>query len=423
MRAFRFVHGADLHLDSSFSGLWRVSEELQNRLRTAVMRAVSKMVDFCLEQGVDFVVLAGDIYDSSRTTLWSQRFFRDQLIRLAEAGICVYIVHGNHDPMGEQSFALTWPDNVVRFGSTEPETVPVVKDGDEIAKIVGVSYHHADEPRDLSEQYSVPDSAPYAIGLLHANVDGLGGQENYSPTSLLRLVEKPFDYWALGHVHKPQVLYQDSHCTVVYSGSIQGLSPAEAGERGVFLVSVDENRRTKVEFVSLADIIWETLEVSIADIPNMDSLLDAVEDGLDKLAQRYPESGVMATVKLVGRGPLHPYLQHGEVIAEMLEPLRERCHSFADAFVYPHRILVATRRNLDLAQLSQAHPFIGEFLQVAAQVPADAELKKALAESLKPLFRNQQARRYLAPLADGELSSLLEEAKLLALDMMLGEEE
>lgn len=423
MRPFKFVHGADLHLDSSFSGLARVSEELQKRLRTAVLNAVTRMVDLCLEEKVDFVVLAGDIYDSNRTTLWTQRFLREQLLRLADAGISVYIIHGNHDPMGAQSFNLPWPENVHRFSSSEPESVVVVKDGVEIAQIVGMSYQSADEPRDLSEVYVPSETAPYTIGLLHASVDGLGGQENYSPTSLSQLVEKSFNYWALGHVHRPQILFRDPQCTVAYSGSIQGLSPAETGERGVFLVSVDENGTTNSQFVPLADVIWETLEVSITELSSLEDLLDTIEDGLDELAQCYPRRAVMTTIKLVGRGGLHPTLQREDMIAEILESLRERCRSFADEFVYPHRIQVSTRRNLDLDRLSQAHPFLGEFLAVAEQALVDEELKARLEESLKPLFHHRQFKRHLTPLADGQLTSLLETAKLLALDMMLGEEE
>lgn len=422
MRAFKFVHGADLHLDSAFSGVGRVSEDLQKRLRSAVLTAFAKMVDLCLEERVDFVLLAGDIYDSNRTTLWSQRFLREQLLRLANAGIFVYMIHGNHDPMSEQSFDLAWPDNVVRFGSECAESVALVKDGVELAQIVGMSYRNADEPQDLSELYSPSSQAPYTIGLLHASVDGLGGQDNYSPTSLAQLVAKPFNYWALGHVHKPQILFQDAHCTVAYSGSMQGLSPVENGPRGVFLVSVDANGQTTSEFVSLADVIWETIQVSIADLSSMEGLLDTIEDRLDDLSENYLGSGVMATIQLVGRGGLHSALQQSEVLAEILESLRGRCSSFSREFVYPHRILVSTRRNIDLDRVSQSYPFMGEFLEVASQAPSN-ELNGRLAEALKPLFCHPKARRYLTHLTDGELSSLLEEAKLLALDMMLGEEQ
>ena len=103
MNAFRFVHTADLHLDSPFLGIQEVNEHVAGELREATFRTFDRIVELCLKRHVDFLLIAGDIYDSRDRSLRAQLRLRDGLRPLSEAGIPTFIVHGNHDPLDSWS--------------------------------------------------------------------------------------------------------------------------------------------------------------------------------------------------------------------------------------------------------------------------------------------------------------------------------
>src|SRR4051812_18096121 len=101
MTHFQFLHAADLHLDTPFSGVHRVDARLAATLRDATTQAFENLVAAALERSVAFVVIAGDVYDGAERGVRAQLAFRDGLDRLARAGIQSFVVHGNHDPVEE----------------------------------------------------------------------------------------------------------------------------------------------------------------------------------------------------------------------------------------------------------------------------------------------------------------------------------
>ncbi|MFB2602920.1 exonuclease SbcCD subunit D, partial [Rhizobium phaseoli] len=124
--AYRFVHTADLHLDSPLRSLALRNAELADLVSDASRQALIAIVDLCLEEQVDALVIAGDLYDGEQTSMKTARFLASQLERLHRAGICVFKIRGNHDAMSKIARELVMPDTVKVFGG-HAETVEATK--------------------------------------------------------------------------------------------------------------------------------------------------------------------------------------------------------------------------------------------------------------------------------------------------------
>jgi DNA repair protein SbcD/Mre11 len=232
MKAFRFMHAADLHLDSPFAGMAALPQGIRESLRQSTFLALTHMVQLAIQQKVDFVLISGDVYDLSDRSLRAQIRFQKAMQRLSASGIAVYIVHGNHDPEDGLSAKLNWPAGVHFFSTQEVEVLPVVVENKgEIARIYGISYATAavteNLVRRISEKHAsmkniinlghasdaglaehaegsignLKLNSSFKIGLVHTNVDGDKGHANYAPCSMQDLLGAGMDYWALGHVH------------------------------------------------------------------------------------------------------------------------------------------------------------------------------------------------------------------------------
>jgi exonuclease SbcD len=212
--SFSFIHAADLHLDSPFRGFEQITdidesvrEYIMGTLRNCTFTAFANIVRACVQNEVDFLVLSGDIFDQACRSLRAQLRFRDAVTELAQRNIKVFVAWGNHDcDDGGAGDRLSWPENVHFFTPGEVGSYEVVRRGREIARVYGISYPR----REVSENYALrfrrDSKAPFAVGVLHCNVGGVTGHENYSPCQLSDLLQSRFDYWALGHVHTRRVL-------------------------------------------------------------------------------------------------------------------------------------------------------------------------------------------------------------------------
>ena len=276
MPRLKFVHAADLHLDSPFRGIRSEAPDyVADALRRATFDAYENIIVLCLQERVDALLVAGDIYDGADRSLRAQLQFVDGLNRLDGAGIRSFVCHGNHDPLDGWEARLSLPPGCVRFG---PEVTgePVFPDAPERATVYGVSYPQRVVTENLSLRFreipafagmtvgagmpggdggvsgagmTVGDGsvAGFNVGLLHANVGGNTGHDNYSPCTVADLADAGLDYWALGHVHTRQVLRQERPA-VVYPGNPQGRHPLETGARGVYLVEVDDYGAVSLDF-------------------------------------------------------------------------------------------------------------------------------------------------------------------------------
>ena len=243
----RFVHAADLHLDSPFTGIRATApENVAQALYSATFDSYKNIVDLCISERADALLVAGDIYDGADRSLRAQRAFIDGLRSLDSAGIRSFVCHGNHDPLDGWEARLDYPTGCHRF-SADFQAIPVFTDEPGRALVYGISYPTRDVYENLVSRLGRVDERAFTIGLLHANVGGNADHALYAPCSLDDLARSGIDYWALGHVHTRQIL-RDRAPTVVYPGNSQGRHPNEAGARGVYLVEVDADGNISLDF-------------------------------------------------------------------------------------------------------------------------------------------------------------------------------
>lgn len=365
---FRFLHAADLHLDTPFTRLTGLSERIAQQLRDASLRAFERLVATAITEDVDFVVLAGDIYDGADRGVRAQLAFLDGLQRLSDAGIATFVAYGNHDPLDEGWSAIrSFPDRVTIFGSDEVETHPVIVDDVVVGTVSGISYAKADTTENLSLRFGPPDGPGFHVAVLHANVDGHSGYAAYSPCTLDDLRDRGYDYWALGHIHRRSEL-GDGHPLVVYPGNLQGRSPkpSEQGPKGAVIVDVEDARAT-TRFVPLDVVRFDHVEVDIDGL-SLDDLEQALVDGAT--ARRAAAEGRPLVLRghIVGHGALHEALQSTQRRTDLLARLRDLART-VEPFVWWDDLAWRTYSKIDVAERAGGDDFIGDLLRAAEAGP------------------------------------------------------
>ncbi|HEX6986053.1 MAG TPA: DNA repair exonuclease, partial [Planctomycetaceae bacterium] len=212
---FKFLHAADLHLDSPLRGLDRYDGAPVEAIRQATRRAVENLVDLAIAERVAFVLIAGDVYDGDWPDYNTGLFFARQMAKLREAGIAVYLLAGNHDAASVITRALTLPDNVAVFPTDAPGTL--IHEGANVA-IHGQGFRTRAVLDDLSANYPKATPGCFNIGLLHTAAAGCDGHDPYAPCTVEGLRNRGYDYWALGHIHLRQTLCDDG-TFIAYSGN------------------------------------------------------------------------------------------------------------------------------------------------------------------------------------------------------------
>jgi len=401
---FTFVHAADLHLGSPFQGLASTgSETIANHLREAPFLAFRRLVDLCLEHRVAFLLLAGDLFDDEECSVRDLLRFRDELGRLDAAGIEVFAIHGNHDPLDGNRPSVTLPANTHVFGSEAAATLPVASLPG--VTVTGISYRTARESRKLARQYTCPAEPGYHIALLHADVGGDTANNLYAACAVEQLRDAGFPYWALGHIHERRTFATNP--VIAYPGNIQGRSPRETGERGVLLVTADTaTGEATTEFVPLQAVRWETLAVSIVGLETLDALEERLADQLDALAETCRPSSLVVRVQLTGRGSLNGDLRREGAATDLAERLRSR-QSTTPPFVWLESLQLACGSAIDFAARGEGDDLAAEVLR---QVETRAADSVWLDQALGSLFQHHRAKRALTPLAADRLAELLREA-------------
>ncbi|MBV6490226.1 MAG: DNA repair exonuclease [Fimbriimonadaceae bacterium] len=360
-----FVHCADLHLDSPFEGMLD-EPEIAELLREATFRAWERVVETAQIENADFVLIAGDVYDSSDQSLRAQLKFLEGLERLHEGGIQVFVVHGNHDPLSTWKTRLQFPPNTHRFTDQAVSRADVVREGEVLAHIFGYSFPTRDVTANVARSFRRESGEVFSIGLLHTNVGGNATHANYAPCSISDLVEVDLDYWALGHIHQPQLL-RNTHPYIAYSGNTQGRHIREPGPRGCFVVGTDGLNISRHDFVETSTVRWLEETVSIAPFENLDGLLQAIEARSTEIRANADTRPTLVRWVLTGRGALHGVLKQGSTIADLRDNLIDFERSRVD-FVWPESIQTESRPLVDLDALREQERFVGEFARCAEEV-------------------------------------------------------
>jgi len=415
MRPFRFIHTADLHLDSPFKGLSEIAPALQSILRDATFQAFENIINLCIKREVAFLVIAGDIHDSADRSLRSLIRLRDAFERLAEHQIAVFLCHGNHDPLSGWLTKFTWPPNVTVFGTQEVEAKPVFREGQEIARIFGVSYPTERVLDNLAKHFIKPENAPWSMGVLHTNVGKDPYHLNYAPCQLEDLIKTRMNYWALGHVHTHRVLHEGDPL-VIYPGNPQGRHAREQGERGCYFVEVDGSGHERYEFVPVDMVRWYEMPLSIEGLRDFEELLAGFEQHVQELRRLSEGRGAIVRWRLEGRGSLHRELAKPGRMEDLLATIREKWGTGSN-FVWAETLIDRTSREIDIESLRQEENLLGDFLRLAET--KDDRVLQGIRQVLGPLFDDPRSHRYLKTPSDGHLREWMKAAERLGLDRLL----
>jgi exonuclease SbcD len=458
MKRLRFIHAADLHLDSPFKGMAALPQRLRERVRESTFESLNRLVSLAIREQVDFVVISGDVYDLADRSLRAQIRFQKAMQQLAERDIQAYIIHGNHDPEDGRAAKLNWPAAVHFFASDHVETVAAQKQGrGVIALIHGISYRTAAVTENLAVQYRGHDSSVFQIGLLHTNVDGDPAHDNYAPCSKEELLRSGIHYWALGHVHTRKVLHASP--AIVYPGNLQGRSIRETGPRGCYVVDVNEEGRAELTFHALDSLRWHDNTLSIQGLQTEQELRDLLDEHREKLRQAAEGRDCIVRLVLEGRGALHNLLRKGRALNELLADLREqeasRIGSAADhgeewstpvvdtaaqdsdwmkdkrnveahninpstrgGFVWIESMEDRTGSELDREQLLQQKSFVGDLLRLSQSLLRDEAALSAFAGEALASLQLPQAAGSPAALEPERLQQWLRAAEELTADLL-----
>ena len=473
IQPFTFVHAADLHLDALLPGPLPavMPDEGQKSfyalLEEAVFLALERLTRLCVERGAAFLLLAGDIFHlQGGGSLKAHFALRDACAALADGGVRVFWARGNHDPVALRPLVVNWPDNLHIF-SPAGEVLRVDGQGGFLAEVRGQSHAGPGENRPLARLLAgsesalpAPDPALFSIGVLHCAVNGRhGAHARYAPCNLgdFQVAGAP-RYWALGHVHTQAILAGDP--LVVYPGSPQGLHVNESGAHGCYVVRVDAAGRTEAEFVPLAPVRWECLDMDIdalvpedvsedeetrasAEAPGLDRLEEAILARLELEAEKAAGESALALLcrlELRGRSPLGRLLRQGgnlEAFTLRLNQTLSRREAAAPGAAARSRIkelLLETGPDVDVQALRRSDNLAGETLRQAEELASLLEEKAGegdgaatsallpelaafLPQGLAELYADRRFQRHLSAPEAGELAAMAREAAWLCLDM------
>ncbi|WP_426229986.1 metallophosphoesterase family protein [Pararhizobium sp. DWP3-4] len=299
---FRFVHTADLHLDSPLRSLALKNPELAELVRGATRTALARIVDLCLAESVDALLIAGDLYDGSQTSMNTALYLSSELRRLEAAGIGVFLIRGNHDSQSAMTRELTFPANVHVFaGRAKPVRAKALGNGREV-HIHGISFANPHAPDSLLPSFHPPVADAVNIGMLHTSLAGTPGHDPYAPTSVAELARHGFDYWALGHVHLRQVHSESP--LIVMPGMPQGRDINEAGPKTVTLVTVGDDGVLGHLEHQIGQAVFERVTIDLSGAQDWRQMLERVGETLASLRNQAGADHLILRVALTGTTPL-----------------------------------------------------------------------------------------------------------------------
>jgi exonuclease SbcD len=383
---FKFIHAADIHLDSPLKGLEQYEGAPVEEIRAATRRAFENLVDLAIDRSVDFVLIAGDLYDGDWKDYNTGLYFVSQIVKLRDAGIPTYTITGNHDAENKMTKSLPLPENPnktkVMLSSKKPETI--VLEGIGVA-IHGRGFASPKVSENVVDSYPPRREGLFNIGVLHTSLDSESDGEHarYAPCKIADLTQKQYDYWALGHVHTRVVRHDDP--LVVYPGNIQGRHIRETGAKGCMLISVDDSGHATPEFVPLDVLRWEECRLDASRIETTGEMLDQFTSQLSRLTDEHSGLPLAVRVVIEGRSAAHEHLAADSI--HWTNQLRAAALDVAGGRVWIEKVKLQTMPLRVMNQETLANGPMGELLRHCAEIRDDEQQLRALAEQLDDLRR------------------------------------
>lgn len=395
MHKLRFIHTADLHLGRPFSGLKTLTSELKRLCCGAGYEAWDRIVQLACEQRVDFVTIGGDTFDNVYPTVRARVAFKLGIERLCDASIPAFMVLGNHDPLNGFPERLLSLEGLHIFGpAMESRAIGFLEltDG---AVIYGASFDKSEVRENLVRTFRRDTGIGMAIGLLHANVNGLGGHKNYAPCTLDELIAAGMNAWCLGHVHAGGVLREDP--LILYSGTSQGAYASECGPKGCYLITLDSRGECSHEFIPLAPVQWQLLDLDVADVTDEEGLVEAVVKACRDLAALNDRArAIVARIHL--KGPRARSLTRFED-AEVRELVTDILADHSPP-VFLESIRDLRSVNIELEALLQEDSFLGEFLRLCKASAASSSARDEILVQIHSELMGRVSPRYISAAID-----------------------
>lgn len=407
MKEIQFLHMADLHLDSPFIGLSTLPQPLFSAIQESTFQSLERITTVAIKEAVDFVLIAGDIYDSEDQSVRAQARFAKEMKRLEAANIPVFMIHGNHDFIEKHKEKLALPSNVHVF-SEQVEVMSHKTATGVSVNIYGFSYNERHIRSSRVDEYKIQGDADFHIALLHGSeVSSSEEHDVYAPFRVQEISRKGFDYWALGHIHKRQLLAESP--SIYYPGNIQGRNRKESGEKGASIVTLSE-ASTTIDFIGTSPIIWEEAVITLPE----NSEINAFYRETTKLLESY-------------QGRSHSYFLH--IIVKMenkqkidtndwLQMLQEEVEITDNTFVWIHKLTTEITNQSNSQTWYESH-LAGEEIKHSFETLQD---ESAFYQAVEALYLESGVSRYLDDLSEINRERLLHDA-LMELGRTLAEVE
>jgi exonuclease SbcD len=407
LESFRFIHTGDIHLDSPLKGLSGQQGAAAERIRTAARVAFDNLVSHAIEEQVAFVIIAGDLYDGDWRDYQTGLFFVRQMGRLAQAGIPVFLLYGNHDAESQITRRLVLPPNVNVFSARRPETFRL--ENCQVA-LHGQSFRQRDVTDNLVPAYPSPIAGCFNIGVLHTGLGGMGGHLNYAPCALEDLVNKGYDYWALAHVHQAAVLHERPH--IAFCGNLQGRHIRESGPKGALLVSIEDGQVEEISPLNVDVVRWIHLLVPADQCGTAADVVDLVRRTIEDAVERVSQDRLIACrVELTGRTTLH-----GELLASaeyLLAEARAAALGLGDEAAWIERLVIATSSPEATASRKDALGDLQRMISAVGDSGLQGQLMSDLGDLVRKLphdIRSGSEDAVLKAAIDGDAASLITHA-------------
>lgn len=397
MSSIRFFHTADLHLDSPFKGMSELPEKGFEEIRNSTFEAFSRLIQDAIDVKPDFVLIVGDIYDGEERSLRAQKIFQKGMEQLAEHQIPVIISYGNHDHLKGKWTRFSLPDNV--FVMPKDTTKFVLNVRDTQVNIYGFSYPERHVRQAMIDTYPMAiDQNAVHIGMLHGSVQGNTSHDVYAPFRIEELLSKNYDYWALGHIHKRQVLHTDP--PIIYPGNIQSRHRKEQGVKGFYDVTMT-NFACDCTFVPTSAIVYEKVEVDCENLIHANEVLRACALALEDFRDEYGAGVInlyLTNINDQGRS-----LFENSTIEEWIEVIREQ-EDENSPFIWVQSLHISN----SIENSYEPTLATESVLQVLASWN-----QQHLKEVVKDLYQHPKASKYLEELSTEELKNLVLDAQQL----------
>lgn len=391
-KSISFLHAADLHLDTAFKGLSKLPSAIRQEIRESTLQAFDRLIEHALKKDVDFILLVGDIFDEATQSLKTQMHLRASFQQLARANIDVFLSYGNHDYLEGNAFALQYPSNVHVFPSEQVTSFVFEKNDAQLAAIYGFSYETRAVTQNKITEYQVQnEQIPFHIATLHGSIYGDKTHTSYAPFQLQELLETPFDYWALGHIHQREILHKNPY--IIYPGNIQGRHRNETGLRGCYYVTMDQAITTP-SFIPLQSIQFENVVIDLSACTQ----IDEIEREMEKVLATY-KAKTMIHLTIRSHNEEVMKMEQEGVLLELIDIMNDAMLNTS-----PWKYIYTYRFYYEVKQQVHSSFFTEDVLQELTAINVK--------ETVQELYYTAQNRKFLEALDE---ASIKEKAQQLLL--------